>query len=323
MRTPALIGELRLRGLTRPKLQTSQNGTTSSGMDYLLHPEFVASVPFGSWVTRRLLAQRVAETLVDEPKADPNITVVVRALNEAAKLERLFEDIHNQVFASEVELIVVDNESTDGTPQVAKSHHAEVVTLPRDSFSYPRALNVGMEAASNGLVFMTNAHVRLSNALTLHAGARHFVGNDDTGGAFGTVLPTDGASYVERLSAVGESNLSLGKPARRIKRAGLGALAATGAMVSKEAWQQLGHFDERYQSGGEDTALAKTMLDNGWAVVEEPALTVHHSHGLGLVDNFKQYLDQLKIVKAPRQLDKQDLLRRRPDLRTRISRNEP
>jgi GT2 family glycosyltransferase len=297
-------------------------GISNCAESNLLHPGFVASVPFGASLTQRLLTQRVAETLVDDPKADPNITVVVRALNEAAKLEQLFEDIDNQLFESEIELIVVDNESTDGTPEVAKAHHAEVVTLPRGSFSYPRALNVGMEAASNDLVFMTNAHVLLSNALTLHAGARHFVGTADTGGVFGSVLPAENASYVERLSAMGTGNLTLAKRAHRLTKAGLGALAATGAMVAKEAWRQLGRFDERYQSGGEDTALAKLMLKNGWSVVEEPALTVHHSHGLGLVDNFKQYVDQLKIVKAPRQLDKQDLLSRRPDLRVRISGDE-
>jgi glycosyltransferase involved in cell wall biosynthesis len=294
------------------------NGAESN----LLHSGFVASVPFGASLTSRLLTRRVAETLVDDPKADPNITVVIRALNEAAKLEQLFEDIGNQIFENEIELIVVDNESTDGTPEVAKSHHAVVVTLPRGSFSYPKALNVGMAAASNELVFLTNAHVLLSNALTLHAGARHFVGAADTGGAFGSVLPAGNASYVERLSAMGTGNLTLANRAHRLTKAGLGALAATGAMVAKEAWRQLGRFDERYQSGGEDTALAKLMIKNGWSVVEEPALTVHHSHGLGLADNFKQYLDQLKIVKAPRQLDKQDLLNRRPDLRVRISGDE-
>lgn len=70
-----------------------------------------------------------------------------------------------------------------------------------------------------------------------------------------------------------------------------------------------------YETGGEDTALAKLMLKNGFGIVLEPALTVHHSHGLGLRDSVKQELHQLQTVRAPKQFDRQELLECRPDLR--------
>jgi GT2 family glycosyltransferase len=96
----------------------------------------------------------------------------------------------------------------------------------------------------------------------------------------------------------------------------MGTLAATGAMLSKRVWQELGRFDLRYETGGEDTALAKTMLERGYEIVFEPALTVHHSHGLGLRDTVKEQLHQMQTVRAPRQFNRQELLARRPDLRT-------
>ena len=255
---------------------------------------------------------------MDDPHNDPRISVVVRAFNEAAKLELLLEDIHNQVFSSEAEVVVVDNGSSDRTPQVAKSYGAEVVTLAQEDFNYPRSLNLGLEAASNDVVFVTVAHARLSNIHNLHAGARHFSKNDSTVGAFGTVLPNEGASYLERWGALG-GNGFLARPARRIKRGGPGVLGATAAMIAKPAWEELGHFDERYQSGGEDTALAKLMLKNGYGVIKEPALSVHHSHGLGLRDSVNQYLHWLKVLGKPKQFDRQELLRRRPDLRANTS----
>jgi hypothetical protein len=95
----------------------------------------------------------------------------------------------------------------------------------------------------------------------------------------------------------------------------MGALAGTGAMIAKSAWQELGRFDLRYETGGEDTALAKLMLKNGFGIVLEPALTVHHSHGLGLRNSVKQELHQLQTVRSPKQFDRQELLERRPDLR--------
>lgn len=286
---------------------------------YLLHSDLVALVLFGNSLTARLLHQRISETLIDDPTNDPSVTVVVRSFNEATKLEQLFEDIHNQIFSSKIEVVVVDNGSSDRTPQVAKYYGAELVTLPQEDFTYPKSLNLGMEAANNDLVFVTVAHARLTSIHNLHAGARHFSKNDDIAGAFGTVLPNQGASYVERWGTAIDNNLCLVRPAQRIKSAGVGALAATGAMIAKPVWQELGGFDERYQAGGEDTALANSMLKNGYAIVQEPALTVHHSHGLGLADSVKQFVHQRQIVKSPREFDSEGLLARRPDLRANRS----
>src|SRR5580698_5324818 len=274
---------------------------------YLLHPELLETVPFGNLRTAKMLNQRISETLVDDPRSDPNVSLVVRVFNEAAKLEKLFEDIDKQIYGGEVQVIIVDNCSRDKSVEVAKCHGAEVVMLPRSEFTYPRSMNVGVEAAGHDLVFLTVAHVRLSNTHNLHAGARHFNRNDNTAGAFGTCLPAEAASYLERWSAAGDPTLFLARPAKAIKKCGLGTLGATGAMISKRVWTELGCFDERYQAGGEDTALAKSMLKAGYRVVQEPAMTVHHSHGLGFRDSVKQYINQL-ATRAPRQLDEQRLM---------------
>src|ERR1700740_1881468 len=99
--------------------------------NYLLHTDLVASALFGNSLTARLLHERISETLVDDPANDPSVTVVVRAFNEATKLEQMFQDIHSQLFNSEIEVVVVDNGSTDSTPEVAKYYRTELVTLPQ------------------------------------------------------------------------------------------------------------------------------------------------------------------------------------------------
>jgi glycosyltransferase involved in cell wall biosynthesis len=281
-------------------------------LEHLLHPELIDSMPVGARVTAHLINKRAHETLVDEPANDPNLSVVIRTRNVAARLEQLFEDIHHQVYSSEVEVIVVDSESTDRTPRVASYYGAEVVTLPRGEFTYPKSMNSGVEAASHDTVFVTVGHALLSNVYNLHAGARHF-NHDTVAGAFGTVLPNDNASYIEKLAALG--NVLASRPAHKIKEVTMGVLAATGAMIAKPAWQELGRFDERYEAGGDDTALAGLMLKNGYDVLREAALTVHHSHGLGMVDYIKQDRAWNKSLKGPQPYDEQELLARRPDLR--------
>lgn len=291
--------------------------------EYLLHRGLIESVPLGKSRTVKMLRQRIDDSLADAPNNDPNVSVVIRVFNEAAKLEQVFADLDNQIYSSAVEVVVVDNGSADNSAEVAKAHGAVVVTLPQSEFTYPKSLNVGVEAASNDVVLVTVAHIRLSNIYNLHAGARHFTRNDKTAGVFGTCLPNEGASWVERWSAAGDPTLFLGKSARAIKDAGMGALGATGAMISKAVWRELGGFPDAYQAGGEDTALAKMMLEAGYTVIQEPALTVHHSHGLGLKDTYKQFKHQQEILKAPQQFDRTGLLERRPDLRANRSDSAP
>ena len=94
-------------------------------------------------------------------------------------------------------------------------------------------------------------------------------------------------------------------------------------MIAKAAWEELGRFDERYETGGEDTALARSMLKDGMGIVQEPALSVHHSHGLGLSDSLKQLIHQQQTLRAPRQFKREELFERRPDLRANRSVSDP
>ena len=173
---------------------------------YLLQQRIVDSIPFGNSITAKLLDKRINETLTDDPDDDPRISVVVRAFNEAPKLEKLLEDVRRQLFSSDVEVVVVDKASTDRTADVVKHFGATLVTMPRGEFTYPKSMNLAMEAASNDVVFLTVAHARLSNVYSLHAGARHFSKCDGVAGVFGKVLPNEGASYIERWVATVDNN---------------------------------------------------------------------------------------------------------------------
>lgn len=282
-------------------------------MNHLLHPELFNEIPFVGNRIGENLSNR-AEEISSQGFIFGGISVAIRARNEATQLDILLEDIRSQDVRAELEIIVVDNESTDHTAAVAYEHGAQVVTLPRDKFTYPRSMNLGMEAASFDNVFLTVGHATLSNTQALRAGLAQ-MNKPNVAGSFSRVLPSATASRIERYSGIG--NLPFTKHEQQIKKAGLGIMAATCSFVDRSAWQDLGGFDERYQSGGEDTALAAKMLQSGMIIMEEPLLAVHHSHGLGLRDTVKQWKHWIKTVSAPQELDQDALLDRRPDLRAK------
>lgn len=279
--------------------------------EHILHPELFEQIPLTGKMIMRAIERRASE-MAAMSLAPQDITVAVRTLNEASSLEGLLEDIDRQQTSGEVEVVVVDNDSSDRTPEVARYYGATVVSLARRDFTYPRSMNLAMDAASHNAVFLTVGHARLSNNQLLNAGGRNLVSNrGESGGAFGHTLPNANASIYERIQPA--VNLAFRKPTH-VKRAGLGVMGATSAVLDKQVWRKMGRFDECYESGGEDTALAAKILDAGMVIEDDPILSVHHSHGLGFINTIKQWQHWLETVKGPIKLDLDKLVARRPDL---------
>ncbi len=89
------------------------------------------------------------------------VTVVVPARNEAAQLPRLLRSLSG----IRAEVVVVDDDSTDGTPSVASSHGATVVSsspLPDGWGGKAWACEVGAEAATGDVVVFVDADVRFA-----------------------------------------------------------------------------------------------------------------------------------------------------------------
>ena len=64
-------------------------------------------------------------------------SVIVRAKNESASIGRVLELVREQrVDGGEVEVIVVDSGSTDGTPAIAREKGARLIEIPARSFTF-------------------------------------------------------------------------------------------------------------------------------------------------------------------------------------------
>ncbi|MDQ3006560.1 MAG: glycosyltransferase family 2 protein [Chloroflexota bacterium] len=79
------------------------------------------------------------------------VTVIIPALNEAGNIRQLVEEVCATVL---VEVVVVDNGSTDATAEEAKAAGAEVVNEPRRGYGYACAAGVAAVKDSDVLVFM-------------------------------------------------------------------------------------------------------------------------------------------------------------------------
>ena len=94
----------------------------------------------------------------------------------------------------------------------------------------------------------------------------------------------------------------------------MGTLAANSSIVSRQAWQEAGGYDESYAGGGEDGALGRTIIGQGKIIIQEPLSAVYHSHGLGPINSSKQFWHWYKISK-PNTFNTEHIHARRPDLK--------
>jgi glycosyltransferase involved in cell wall biosynthesis len=284
-------------------------------MDFLLHAENLDRIFLrGKRIKKQLQRRTKTVKTMTAGVPDPDISVLIRTKNDMQYLEQLFSDIHAQEFTGNVEIIVVDTSSTDGTAEFARSHGAKVISLTQAEFTYPKALNAGFEAARHPYVVTLVGHSNLTNrymfkALTLHAQEEKF------GGIYCLPLVNWNASFMDRfiLTLWPEATW---KRVRHLERTRGGMLGANSAIVSRAVWQKLGGYDERYAGGGEDTALGRTMIECGFTVVMEPLCAVYHSHGLSFWNTIKQCLHWAQVAGTkPQTFNTDKIHARRPDLR--------
>jgi glycosyltransferase involved in cell wall biosynthesis len=70
----------------------------------------------------------------------------------------LFECLRIQKLDRPFEVVVIDNESDDGSATVARAMGARVFTFPRSLFTYGRAINVGVKLCRGDLIVLLSAH---------------------------------------------------------------------------------------------------------------------------------------------------------------------
>lgn len=84
------------------------------------------------------------------------ISIIIRNKNEADYLSQLLKILDENYADDYNEIIIVDNNSTDTSIDVAKKYNCKIVTI--DDFSYGRACNLGIDNAKNEYCVFLSSH---------------------------------------------------------------------------------------------------------------------------------------------------------------------
>lgn len=198
----------------------------------------------------------------------PELTVVVPTRNSARTLAACLRSVRDQTLP--VELIVVDNSSSDTTIAIAQEH-ADRVLVGGPERSAQR--NAGWRAGAGPAVMFVDSDMRLEPELA-EQGLALFAADERLGAV---VLPE---------LAFGEGYFAACRSLEKRLYLGDGAVEAA-RVFRREALQQVGGYDERL-TGPEDWDLPDRVVASGWRLGRTTGYVWHDEGYVRLGQQFEK-----------------------------------
>jgi rhamnosyltransferase len=240
---------------------------------------------------------------------DRLVTVAIPTLNGAGTLERTLAAVRAQQLeaGSEIELLVCDSGSRDGSVAVARSFGAELIEIPSESFSHGGTRNLLVERSQGAHVAFLTQDSEPADARWLAGLLRGFSLADDVALSFGPYLPRQGASpmvareltdWFRSFSPDGSPRIDrLGNSERGLPSRALlgprGFFTDANGCVARVAWESVPFRPVRY---AEDHVLAHDMLRAGYAKAFLPDVAVIHSHDYAGCDWLRRSFDEARAL---------------------------
>lgn len=221
-----------------------------------------------------------------------DVSVIVVNWNTKDLVTQCLQSVHDTIGSLDFEIIVVDNASTDGSPEMVCERFPQVRLLDnRENVGFAVANNQAIRASQGRYILLLNSDtVALPGALSQMV---HFLDcHPDTGAVGPKLINPDGsfqASYADFPTLLTESLQAFGlarwlygpycpsPPPRPGERAcTVDWVAGACLMVRREVVDTVGLLDEDYWMYSEETDWCYRIHQAGWNIYYLPEIEIIH-----------------------------------------------
>lgn len=266
-----------------PRKDACRRFVLSSGMSRPLTSSIDATKSAGTELKAGLGASAVRD-----------LSIIIVSANDGSWLERCLSTVFSHVGDASLEVVVVDNESTDGTRELVESRFPEVRVISSVNHGFGYGNNRGLEATTARYALLLNPDTEvlegtfgeMVQALDSRpevglVGARQFTAD---GTLYPTIrrFPSAGRAFGEALASerwpihpswAGERVLDLDVYERESE---CDWTSGSFMLIRREALLSAGFLDERFFIYSEEPDLCLRIKQAGWSVRHMPQMTILH-----------------------------------------------
>ena len=204
-------------------------------------------------------------------KSQVVVSIIIRTKNEEKWIARCLESIFSQKVQAGIEVVLVDNDSTDHTVEIAKRYPISKLIKIKE-FLPGKALNRGIRSSTGDFLVCISAHCIPEKEDWLEKMLSNFDNVTDVAGVYGRQIPLSFTEPIDKRDLLIVFGLD-----KRIQKKDYFFHNAN-SMIPRKIWDEFS-FDEQV-TNIEDRVWGKEVISKGYKIIYEPEAAVYHHHGL-------------------------------------------
>jgi GT2 family glycosyltransferase len=224
-----------------------------------------------------------------------NVSIITVGYNTRQCLKNCLNSVKEQTTGIDCEIIVVDNDSQDGSREMLREEFHDVKLICSENNGFGAANNLVSKAATGKYLFLLNPDTLLiNNAVKILSD--YLDVHPEAGACGGNLYNADGITPTNSCwnyfaGIAGAINLITVTLASRIRRPQthkynrseypqkVAWVSGANLMVRRSLFEQIGGFDENFFLYCEDVDLCYRINQAGFAVVSHPDAKIIHLEG--------------------------------------------
>jgi GT2 family glycosyltransferase len=203
--------------------------------------------------------------------ANPLVSIVIVTWNRKADVLETIRSVHEQSYRN-IEVVVVDNASTDGTVEALKQMHPEVKVIPLEqNLGASAGRNPGISAAQGEIIFLLDSDASLGSD-TIRNAVQKFQSRPDVGVIACKVVNASTKEIDRRGGWIFSEKDKVDQDREFLSF----SFSECGCAIRKEVFSDAGLFWEALFIDGEGEELGLRIWDAGYAILYSPESVIYH-----------------------------------------------